>query len=100
MTNQYFDLRWWLLNHLVDIQQLLGLYKSLVIICFLGFISLSLLPLIPRVQKSKFKKFLMSDIIFVISIIVFILSARWPGLLAPALNPDESLFIATAMKLL
>ena len=53
MTNQYFDLRWWLLNHLVDIQQLLGLYKSLVIICFLGFISLSLLPLIPRVQIGR-----------------------------------------------
>jgi hypothetical protein len=95
------DLRWLLLNKLVDFDNLQNLYKLSVIVLFLIFLLLTLSPIIiSRFRKSKFKSLLLSDNTFIFSLIAFISATRWPCFLPPELNPDESFLIAGAMKLL
>lgn len=101
MDNTTIDLRWFLLNKLVGVDHLQCLYELSVIVLFLIFSLLALSPIIiSRFRKSTIKSFLLSDTTFIFSIIAFILASRWPCFLPPGLNPDESEFIAQAMKLL
>jgi hypothetical protein len=101
MTNNSIDLRWWLLSNLVSIESLQNLYKLLVIFTYIAFIFLALSPLIlGRNRTSNIQQLLLSNPIFAVSIVAFILAARWPGFLPPVLNPDEAQFTAGAMKLL
>jgi hypothetical protein len=95
------DLRWWLLSNLSGLEDPQGLYKLFVGISFAAFLFLSLSPIIlANVRKGNLVRLLTSDITFIISSCALIFAGRWPGLLAPALNPDETLFIAGAMKLM
>ncbi len=95
------DLRWWLLNNVAKLDHPEVFYNFFVIVSFTAFLFLSLSPiLLAKVRKTGLKRLLLSDIAFIVSLCAFILAARWPGFLAPALNPDEALFISGAMKLL
>jgi hypothetical protein len=101
MKNNAIDLRWWLLSNLMGIESLPILYRLLVIFTFITFIFFSLSPLILEINRaSNIRQLLLSNPIFVVSLVAFILAARWPGFLPPMLNPDEAFFTAGAMKLL
>ncbi|MFM2025814.1 MAG: hypothetical protein RLZZ339_527, partial [Cyanobacteriota bacterium] len=101
MVNNQIDLRWWLLSNSASIQSLSIIYRISVIVTFIIFIFLAFSPLIfLRTPTSKLQKFLLSNIIFITSLVTFILAARWPGFLPPMLDPDEAQFIAGAIKLL
>lgn len=101
MINNQIDLRWWLLSNLANVQSLSIIYRISVIVTFIIFIFLAFSPLIfLRTPTSKLQKFLLSNLIFITSLVTFILAARWPGFLPPMLNPDEALFTAGAIKLL
>jgi hypothetical protein len=101
MVNNQIDLRWWLLSNLANVQSLSIIYRISVIVTFIIFIFLAFSPLIfLRTPTSKLQKFLLSNLIFITSLVTFILAARWPGFLPPMLNPDEALFTAGAIKLL
>jgi hypothetical protein len=102
MLNNQFDLRLWLLQNVADISYLEEFYKLLLYFFFLAFIFLSLSPiLLERIRKNNIiKRLSLSDLIFSVSLVTFIVVSRWPGFLAPALNPDEACFIAGGMKLL
>lgn len=91
MDHNLLDFRWWLLSHVVNIAHLQDFYTASVIFFFAAFVFLSLFPL---------KRFRLSEPAFILSLVLFIAAARWPGFLAPSLNPDESFFISGAMKLL
>ena len=96
------DLHQLLLAYLFDFDNLQNLYKLSVIVLFLIFLLLALSPIImSKFRKSVIKSLLLSDTIFIFSIIAFILASRWPCFLPPAMwNPDESQMIAGAMKLM
>jgi hypothetical protein len=98
MLNNSFDLRWWLLNNLANIESLPTIYKVSVAICFSIYMLLSLEPVLGAISNRY--KFALSEITFIASIEIFILVSRWPCLLAPALSKDEAWFTAGAMKLL
>ena len=101
MVNNQIDLRWWLLSNLASIQSLSIIYRISVIVTFSGFIFFAFSPLIfLRTPTSKIQKFFLSNLIFITSLVTFILAARWPGFLPPMLNPDEAQFTAGAIKLL
>ena len=101
MVDNQIDLRWWLLSNLASIPSLSIIYRISVIFTFIILIFLAFSPLIfPRTPTSKLQKFLSSNLIFIISLVTFILAARWPGFLSPMLDPDEGQFIAGAIKLL
>jgi hypothetical protein len=101
MVNNQIDLRWWLLSNSASIQSLSIIYRISVIVTFIIFIFFTFSPLIfLRTPTSKLQKFLLSNIIFITSLVTFILAARWPGFLPPMLDPDEAQFIAGAIKLL
>lgn len=101
MVDNQIDLRWWLLSNLASIQSLSIIYRISLIVTFIIFIFLAFSPVIfPRTATSKLQKFLLSNLIFIISLVTFILAARWPGFLSPMLDPDEAQFIAGAIKLL
>ena len=73
MVNNQIDLRWWLLSNLANIESLPILYRILVIITFSGFIFFSLSPLIlVRSHTNKLQQFLLSNLIFVISLAAFV----------------------------
>lgn len=101
MVNNQNDLRWWLLSNLASVESLPIIYRISVIVTFIIFIFCAFSPLIfPRTATSKLQKFLLSNLIFIISLVTFILAARWPGFLPPMLNSDEAQFTAGAIKLL
>ncbi len=100
MENTNIDLRLFLLNNLIDVDNLQNIYKLFLLFFCLLFTFLAFSPLLAnRLHKIKIPRFILSDIFFVISIIAFVAAARWPGLLPPELNPDESQMIAGAIKL-
>lgn len=100
MQGNSIDLRWWLLSNLVGIESLPIIYRLLVILTFIAFIFSALSPLIwEKNRNSKIQQLLFSNLIFIVSLVAFILAARWPGFLPPRLNVDEAQFAAGAMKL-
>jgi len=101
MVNNQIDLRWWLLSNLANVESLSIIYRISVIVTFIIFIFCAFAPLIfLTTPTGKIQKFLLSNLIFIISLVTFILAARWPGFLPPMLNPDEALFTSGAIKLL
>jgi hypothetical protein len=96
----FFDLRLWLLTGLDECTYLPFLYKFMVTALFVGFLSCSLSVLRTRqLSESHFGRFLMADLAYVFFLASFIFAGRWPGLLPPELNADESQFLAGAQKL-
>ncbi len=99
MKNTLVDIRWILLNfvnnpNIIDIQKFLfGL--SFLFLIFTSFIYLAQ----NHLKFIKKNRYLLSDNIFIFSIILFIIIGRWTSLLVPNVNPDESQFIAGAIKL-
>ncbi len=101
MLNRQIDLRWWLLDNLAKFEHLQGLYVLFAAILFTAFLLFSLSPfLLAKARENNLKRFFLLDAMFTLFLPLFILAARWPGLLAPVLNPDEALFTSGAMKLI
>jgi hypothetical protein len=101
MLNSQIDLRWWLLDNLTKLEHPQEFYRLFATIFFVIFLFFSLMPfLLAKARENNLKRLLLSDAIFTLFLSLFILAARWPGLLAPVLNPDEALFTSGAMKLM
>jgi len=99
MKNTLIDIRWILLNF-VNNPNIIDIQKFLFGLSFLFFIFTSFIYLAQNHLKFiKKNRYLLSDYIFLISIIIFIVIGRWTSLLVPNVNPDESQFIAGAIKL-
>ncbi len=98
------DLRLFMLQTVISTDNAQVIYSlSLSLACF-ALLALSTYPLIDavRTKESNYKLYLsrVYDIAFIASFAAVIMLARWPGLLAPELNPDESTHIAGAIKLI
>jgi hypothetical protein len=101
MVSQGLDLRWWLLTKLAPIQNLNAIYLGSLLLFFFFFLFLTILPRRNNfIRDNKLKNFLLSDFLYVLALIAFVVAARWPALLAPMLNVDEPYFLAAATKLL
>jgi hypothetical protein len=102
MNNNLLDLRFWLLQNLASTSHLSEIYKTFAGVSFLlyAFLSIKTLFLNSKKSRSRIQERINSNIVFLISTSVFIISCRWPALLSSQLNPDESFFITGAMKLI
>jgi hypothetical protein len=99
MKNTLVDIRWILLNF-VNNPNIINIQKFLFGLSFLFLIFTSFIYLAQNHLKFiKKNRYLLSDNIFIFSIILFIIIGRWTSLLVPNVNPDESQFIAGAIKL-
>ena len=101
MENNLIDLRWFLLTHIENINNILIWQKIIFTLSFIFFSFCSLSPFFVN-HNSAFKrqKYWLKDVIFIISLIILIIVGRWTELLDHSIvGPDEELFIAAATKL-
>ncbi len=99
MNNNLVDLRYFLLNF-ANNNNILLIQKILFGLSFLFFLIIYGVYFIQNhFLFIKQNKYLLSDNIFIISIILFTIVGRWSSLLLPEMNVDESQFIAAGMKL-
>lgn len=98
------DLRWILLNKLVDFPYLDRVYQFFLLLFSLIAIYLIIYAFLPAKflpKKSIYpNKIIQSDIFYTLIISALIISGRWPGLLIGYQNPDETLLLTGATKLL
>jgi hypothetical protein len=94
------DARLWLLTQLHDLPHLAAIHKGAMALAFAAFVACALSAWRTRPpDNSRWRRFFVSDFGFAFFLTAFVLAGRWPGLLAPELNVDESLFLAGAQKL-
>lgn len=98
------DLRWILLNKLVDFPHLDRVYQFFLLLFSFIAIYLIIYPFLPAKflpQKSIYLiNIIQSDIFYTLIISALIISGRWPGLLIGYQNPDETFLLTGATKLL
>jgi hypothetical protein len=109
-----FDLRFWILDIISNLDEIFSIYRVSVAISFVFFIFCSTIiffsdlgfnekerDLSINIQKVlSARNILLSNPVFLASFVTLIAVSRWPSLLPSMMNVDEGWFIAGAMKLL